>query len=93
MENPTQENSLPRRTSFALGEAVRNKRSGHRMYVDTTWDGKVPCVYFDTEKGLLVKEEVPFEDLEKVKKTVRQIHASKYMRIIEYKLADLPNDF
>ncbi|EKS01132.1 hypothetical protein LEP1GSC125_0039, partial [Leptospira mayottensis 200901122] len=59
------------------------------MYVDTTWDGKVPCVYFDAENESLVKEEVPFEDLEKVKETVRQIHASKYMRIIEYYLADL----
>lgn len=54
------------------------------MYVDTTWDGKVPCVYFDSEKGTFVKEEVSFDDLEKIKETVRQIHVSKYMRIIEY---------
>ncbi|AXR60309.1 hypothetical protein DQM68_05975 [Leptospira mayottensis] len=57
------------------------------MYVDTTWDGKVPCVYFDTESGSLVKVEVPFEDLEKIKETVRQIHTSKYIRIVEYELA------
>lgn len=36
------------------------------MYVDTTWDGKVPCVYFDAEKRSLVKVEIAFEDLEKM---------------------------
>ncbi|WP_167880662.1 hypothetical protein [Leptospira mayottensis] len=69
---------------YVLGEAVRDKRSGQKMYVDTTWDDKVPCVYFDSEKGTFVKEEVSFDDLEKIKETVRQIHVSKYMRIVEY---------
>ncbi|WP_061250681.1 hypothetical protein [Leptospira interrogans] len=53
-------------TSFVLGEAVRDKTTGQRMYVDTTWDGKVPCVYFDAEKRSLVKVEIAFEDLEKM---------------------------
>ncbi|UPY76979.1 hypothetical protein FH581_013645 [Leptospira weilii] len=80
-ENPR---TTTRRTSFVLGEAVRSKTTGRRMYVDATWDGKVPCVYFDTEKRSLVKVEVPFDDLEKIQETVRQIHVSKYMRIVEY---------
>lgn len=69
-----------------MGEAVRSKTTGRRMYVDTTWDGKVPCVYFDTEKRSLVKEEISFEDLEKIQETVRQVHVSKYTRIVEYEL-------
>ncbi|ULH27638.1 hypothetical protein FH581_000385 [Leptospira weilii] len=76
------------RTSFVLGEAVRSKTTGQRMYVDTTWDGKVPCVYFDAEKRLLVQVEVPFDDLEKTPETVRRIVPSKYVRIVEYELAE-----
>lgn len=72
------------RTSFVLGEAIRHKQTGQEMYVDATWDGKVPCVYFDAVKGSLVKVEVSFDDLEKVKETVRLIHHSKYIRIVEY---------
>ncbi len=56
------------------------------MYVDTTWDGKVPCVYFDAEKRLLVQVEVPFDDLEKTPETVRRIVHSKYVRVVEYEL-------
>lgn len=58
------------------------------MYVDATWDGKVPCVYFDAVNRSLVKVEVPFDDLEKIKETVRIIHHSKYIRIVEYELVD-----
>ncbi|EMK24669.1 hypothetical protein LEP1GSC008_1665 [Leptospira kirschneri serovar Bulgarica str. Nikolaevo] len=36
------------------------------MYVDTTWNPEVSCVYFDPSKNSLVKVEVPPEDLEKV---------------------------
>ncbi|UOG66005.1 hypothetical protein MAL04_20190 (plasmid) [Leptospira noguchii] len=57
------------------------------MYVDATWDGLVPCIYFDAETRSLVKVEVPFEDLEKIKETVRRIHDLKHTRIIEYDLA------
>nr|WP_256858910.1 hypothetical protein [Leptospira kirschneri] len=76
------------RTSFVLGEAVRSKTTGRRMYVDATWDGKVPCVYFDAVKGSLVQVEIPFEDLERMQETVRQVIPSRYVRIVEYELAD-----
>ncbi|TGK15739.1 hypothetical protein EHO98_14425 [Leptospira stimsonii] len=61
------------------------------MYVDTTWDGKVPCIYFDAEKRLLVQVEIPFEDLEKMPETVRRVVHSKYVRVVEYELASLSN--
>lgn len=77
----------PLHTTFTLGELVLEKTTGRRMYVDTTWDGLVPCVYFDAETGLLVKSEVSFEDLEKIKETVSRIHDLKHTRIIEYELA------
>lgn len=51
---------------FVLGEAVRNRVTGQRMFVDTTWSAEVPCVYFDSAKDTLVKVEVSPEDLEKV---------------------------
>ncbi|UOG66053.1 hypothetical protein MAL04_20565 (plasmid) [Leptospira noguchii] len=28
---------------------------GRQMYVDATWDGLVPCIYFDAETRSLVK--------------------------------------
>nr|WP_225913657.1 hypothetical protein [Leptospira yasudae] len=74
-------------TTYTLGEAVRNKQTGQEMFVDVTWDGKIPCVYFDPTKQVLVKVEVSFEDLEKRPETVRLIHHSKYIRIAEYELA------
>ncbi|WP_241686957.1 hypothetical protein [Leptospira stimsonii] len=77
----------PLHTSFTLGDLVEDKTTGRRMYVDATWDGKVPCVYFDSERRRLVKEEVFFGNLKKLQETVRRIHVSKYMRVIEYDLA------
>ncbi|EPE85716.1 hypothetical protein LEP1GSC021_2162 [Leptospira noguchii str. 1993005606] len=54
------------KNSFVLGEAVRNKVTGQKMYVDIPWNPEVTCVYFDTETNQLVKVEVSPEDLEKV---------------------------
>ncbi|WP_235596863.1 hypothetical protein [Leptospira alstonii] len=82
-----QPQEIKSKISYVAGEAVRDKRTGQEMYVDTTWDGKVPCVYFDLEKRTLVKVEIPFEDLEKMQETVRRIHVSKYIKIVEYELA------
>ncbi|ABJ77109.1 hypothetical protein [Leptospira borgpetersenii] len=73
-----------RKEGYAIGEAVRNKTTGQKMYVEIAWSPEVRCVYFDAEKGNLVKVDVWFQDLEKIKETVRQIHVSKYMRIVEY---------
>ncbi|MBE8364878.1 hypothetical protein [Leptospira borgpetersenii] len=55
-----------RKEGYAIGEAVRNKTTGQRMYVDASWDGKVPCVYFDAEKGNLVKIRMYPEELERI---------------------------
>lgn len=55
-----------RKKGYVLGEAVRNKRSGQKMYVDVSWDDLVKCVYYDPVEGKLVKLEIPFDDLEKV---------------------------
>ncbi|WP_082287321.1 hypothetical protein [Leptospira kirschneri] len=51
---------------FVLGEAVRNRVTGQKMYVDASWNPEVTCVYFDLSKNALVKLEVSPEDLEKV---------------------------
>ncbi|QDK21670.1 hypothetical protein [Leptospira weilii] len=52
---------------YVLGEAVRNKRTGQKMYVDAIWSPEIKCVYYDPVEDKLVKLEVPFEDLEKFK--------------------------
>lgn len=54
------------KNSYMLGEAVRNKVTGQKMYVDIPWFPEVTCVYFDPITDVLVKVEVPPEDLEKV---------------------------
>ncbi|EMO51669.1 hypothetical protein [Leptospira noguchii] len=56
------------KNSFVLGEAVRNKVTGQKMYVYVVWNPKVSCVYFDAKRETLVKVEVSPEDLEKVDK-------------------------
>ncbi|EKO52406.1 hypothetical protein LEP1GSC127_5042 [Leptospira kirschneri str. 200801925] len=48
-----------------MGEAVRNKVTGQLMYVDIPWHPEVTCVYYDLETSVLVKVDVPPEDLEK----------------------------
>ncbi|MBM9502376.1 hypothetical protein JWG44_19165 [Leptospira sp. 201903071] len=52
---------------FVLGEAVRNKATGQKMYVDVAWNPKVSCVYFDPEKDSLVKVQMLPEELERIK--------------------------
>ncbi|WP_061224463.1 hypothetical protein [Leptospira weilii] len=52
---------------YALGEAVRDKKTGQKMYVEVTWTPEVRCVYFDAEKKSLVKVEKYPEDLERIK--------------------------
>ncbi|EMO99755.1 hypothetical protein [Leptospira santarosai] len=59
-----------RKKGYALGEAVKDKKSGQKMYVSTAWSPEVSCVYFDADRGSLVKVEVSFDDLEKVNETV-----------------------
>lgn len=49
-----------------LGEAVRNRVTGQKMFVDASWSPEVTCVYFDPSKNSLVKVEVSPEDLETV---------------------------
>ncbi|EKN87862.1 hypothetical protein [Leptospira interrogans] len=51
---------------FVLGEAVRNRVTGQKMYVDANWNPEVSCVYFDTARNSLVKVDVLPDDLEKV---------------------------
>ncbi|TGL73789.1 hypothetical protein [Leptospira yasudae] len=51
---------------FVLGEAVRNRVTGQKMYVDANWNPEVTCIYFDTARNSLVKLEVSPDDLEKV---------------------------
>ncbi|WP_061226927.1 hypothetical protein [Leptospira interrogans] len=51
---------------FVLGEAVRHRVTGEKMFVDATWNPEVTCIYFDLSKNALVKMEVSPEDLEKV---------------------------
>ncbi|EMY24484.1 hypothetical protein LEP1GSC115_4857, partial [Leptospira interrogans serovar Australis str. 200703203] len=38
-----------------MGEAVRDKTTGQKMYVEVPWNPEVSCVYFDAEKESLVK--------------------------------------
>ncbi|TGK10801.1 hypothetical protein [Leptospira stimsonii] len=52
---------------YALGEAVRNKTTGQKMYVEVAWTPEVSCVYFDPEKESLVKVRMLPEDLERMK--------------------------
>ncbi|WP_081099880.1 hypothetical protein, partial [Leptospira noguchii] len=54
------------KNSYVLGEAVRNKVTGQKMYVDIPWNPEVTCVYWDLETNQFVKVEVSPEDLEKV---------------------------
>ncbi|AVV49790.1 hypothetical protein [Leptospira santarosai] len=51
---------------YVIGEAVRDKRSGQKMYVDAAWSMEIKCVYYDVLTNKLVKVEVPHEELEKV---------------------------
>ncbi|MCG6167187.1 hypothetical protein [Leptospira sanjuanensis] len=52
---------------FVLGEPVRNKETGQKMYVEKVWNPTVSCVYFDAEKDALVKVEMLPENLERIK--------------------------
>ncbi|EPE83798.1 hypothetical protein LEP1GSC021_5069 [Leptospira noguchii str. 1993005606] len=56
-----------RKKGYVLGEAVRDKRSGQKMYVEVAWNPEVSCVYFDAEKEILVKVRIYPDDLERVK--------------------------
>ncbi|EMM74651.1 hypothetical protein LEP1GSC038_0037 [Leptospira weilii str. 2006001855] len=51
---------------YVLGEAVRDKKTGQKMYVDASWSPEIKCVYYNTSMDSLVKVEVPYEDLEKL---------------------------
>ncbi|MBM9579832.1 hypothetical protein JWG45_22035 [Leptospira sp. 201903070] len=55
---------------YVLGEAVRDKRSGQKMYVEVAWNPEVSCVYFDPEKESLVKVKMLPEDLERIKEVL-----------------------
>ncbi|TGM60627.1 hypothetical protein [Leptospira adleri] len=51
---------------YILGEAVKNKATGQKMFVDLAWSPTVRCVYFDEEKKTLVKVQILPEDLERL---------------------------
>ncbi|EMK24668.1 hypothetical protein [Leptospira kirschneri] len=59
------ENGIQR--GFVLGEAVKNKETGQKMYVEVAWNPSVSCVYFDPEKETLVKVQMLPEELERIK--------------------------
>ncbi|EMK21862.1 hypothetical protein [Leptospira kirschneri] len=52
---------------FVLGEAVKDRTTGRKMYVEVVWNPKVSCIYFDPEREALVKVQVFPEDLERIK--------------------------
>ncbi|WP_025178805.1 hypothetical protein [Leptospira kirschneri] len=52
---------------FMLGEAVKNKATGQKMYVEVAWKPSVSCVYFDPEKDALVKVQMFPEELERLR--------------------------
>ncbi|EMJ87442.1 hypothetical protein [Leptospira kirschneri] len=52
---------------FVLGEAVKDRTTGQKMYVEVVWNPKVSCIYFDPEREALVKVQVFPEDLESIK--------------------------
>ncbi|TGK21871.1 hypothetical protein [Leptospira stimsonii] len=52
---------------YTIGEAVRDKKTGQKMYVEVAWNPEVSCVYFDEEKESLVKVRMLPEDLEQIK--------------------------
>ncbi|UML84278.1 hypothetical protein FH587_20105 [Leptospira interrogans] len=60
-------NENGRQKGFVLGEPVRNKATGQKMYVDLAWTPTVRCVYFDPEKETLVKVQMLPEELERIK--------------------------
>ncbi|WP_179116146.1 hypothetical protein [Leptospira kirschneri] len=59
------ENGIQR--GFVLGEAVKDKTTGQKMYVEVAWKPSVSCVYFDSEKDALVKVQMLPENLERIK--------------------------
>ncbi|EMF84423.1 hypothetical protein LEP1GSC188_0579 [Leptospira weilii serovar Topaz str. LT2116] len=56
-----------KKKGYTLGEAVRDKNTGQKMYVEVAWNPEVRCVYFDSEKKSLVKVQKLPEDLEPIK--------------------------
>ncbi|AVV79452.1 hypothetical protein [Leptospira santarosai] len=56
-----------RKKGYELGEAVKDKRSGKKMYVASAWTPEVSCVYFDAEQESLVEVRMYPEDLERMK--------------------------
>ncbi|AVQ12319.1 Uncharacterized protein XB16_1992 [Leptospira santarosai] len=59
--------SKKRNKGYALGEAVKDKKSGQKMYVSSAWSPEVSCVYFDAEQESLVEVRMYPEDLERMK--------------------------
>ncbi|QOI51574.1 hypothetical protein [Leptospira interrogans] len=59
-----------RQKGYTIGEAVKDKRSGQKMYVEEAWDPEVRCVYFDAEKKGLVKVKMYPEELERIKESL-----------------------
>lgn len=55
---------------YALGEAVRDKVTGQKMYVEVTWSPEIRCVYFDAGKESLVKVKMYPEELERIKESL-----------------------
>nr|WP_082278270.1 hypothetical protein [Leptospira interrogans] len=59
--NPTEPTITTPKLSLPLGTAVRDKRTGRKLFVDLAWSSEVRCIYFDVETETLVKVDVPPE--------------------------------
>ncbi|EKR26102.1 hypothetical protein LEP1GSC112_0364 [Leptospira interrogans serovar Pomona str. UT364] len=59
-----------RQKGYRIGEAVKDKRSGQKMYVEEAWTPEVSCVYFDAGKESLVKVKMYPEELERIKESL-----------------------
>ncbi|WP_083867799.1 hypothetical protein [Leptospira sp. P2653] len=70
---------------YVLGEAVKDRRTGRKMYVDANWHPEVRCVYYDMLTDALVKVEVPDKYLARVKEKVSPSEESRKQKVEDRK--------
>ncbi|WP_051060284.1 hypothetical protein [Leptospira weilii] len=70
---------------YVLGEAVKDRRTGRKMYVDANWHPEVKCIYYDTLTDALVKVEVPDKYLSRVKEKVSPSEESRKRKVEDRK--------